>query len=123
MIGASLLAFLFCGFAILWLLPFIAFFGLHPLVNYFQRKFAKKPWHHLIWFFVKAVWFDFAMWLLWAFVLVPIFGVDSATWYPFVTQYFFYVLFIGGTVFFAAYDCMIFLCQRSVNIAMQRIRR
>lgn len=122
-LASWLLAFLFCGFAIFRLLPFIAFFGLHPLANYLQKKFVKKRWLHIPIFFGKAAWFDLSMWLLWAAVLVPFFGVESATWYPFVTRYFVWVLVLGGTVFFAGYDFLIFLCQRSADAAMARIRR
>ncbi|MBR7186462.1 MAG: hypothetical protein IKD43_03125 [Clostridia bacterium] len=122
-VGASLLAFLFCGFAIFQVLPFLVFFGLHPMLNWLQSRYVKKFSLQVLCFFVKALWFDLAMWLMWAVVLVPIFGIESATWYPFVVQYFYFVLFIGGTVFFAAYDYMLFLCQRSVNLAVKRIRR
>ena len=121
-LGAVLFAFLFSGLGILRLLPFIAFFGLHPLVNFLQMQFVKKKPLHALCFLVKAVWFDLAMWLAWV-VFVPVFGLESATWYPFVAQYFFLVLFIGGTLFFAAYDYMIILCQRSVNTVVRRIRR
>ena len=122
-IGACLLTFVFCGFAVVYILPFIAFFGLHPLINFLERKYVKKLPLKIACFLAKAVWFDLAMWLMWTMVLVPFFGVESATWYPFVSQYFFLVLFLGGTVFFAAYDYMIVLCQRSANIAVARIRR
>ena len=50
-LAAVLLAFLFCGFAIFQLLPFAAFFGLHPLVNYLQRRYVKKKWLHGVMFF------------------------------------------------------------------------
>lgn len=122
-LGAVLLAFMFCGFSVFMLMPFLVFFGLHPLVNHLQRRYAKRPWQKALFFLGKAVWFDLAMWLMWTFVLVPVFGVDSATWYPFVQRYFFAVLFVGGTLFFAVYDYMIFLCQRSADIAIRRIRR
>ncbi len=122
-VGAFLLAFFFCGFAIFQLLPFIAFFGLHPIVNRLQMKYVRKKPLHLLCFLGKAVWFDLAMWLAWVVVLVPIFGIDSATWYPFVMRYFYLVLFVGGTVFFAAYDTMIVLCQRSVSVIVRRIGR
>ncbi len=122
-LGAVLLAFMFCGFSIFMLLPFLAFFGLHPLLNHIQRRYAKRPWQNALFFLGKAVWFDLAMWLMWAVVLVPVFGVASATWYPFVERYFFAVLFLGGTLFFAAYDIMIFLCQRSADRVVMRIRR
>ena len=121
-VGAFLLAFCFSG-GIFQLLPFIAFFGLHPIVNRLQMKYVRKTPLHLVCFLGKAVWFDLAVWLAWEVVLVPIFGVDSATWYPFVMRYFFIVLFVGGTLFFAVYDFMIRLCQRSVNAIVRRIGR
>ncbi len=121
--GAVLLAFLFCGFSIYKLIPFVAFLGLHPLVNFLQKKYVKKKWLHVIVFLVKALWFELALWLSWQFVLVRFFGLDSTTWYPWVMQYFYYVLFLGGTLVFAAYDYLIFLCQKSVDLIVKRIRR
>lgn len=121
--GAVILAFLFGAFAIFRLLPFAVFFGLHPLINYLERRFFKKKWQRVLSFFGKALWFDLAMWLLWAVVLVPVFGIDSATWYPYVVRYFYWILFLGGTAFFAIYDRMIVLCQRSADYAVARIGR
>ncbi len=122
-LGAVILAFFFCAFSIFRLLPFAAFFGLHPLANWAQKKFVKKKPLHILVFLGKAAWFDLAMWLAWTVVFVPVFGVENATWYPFVQKYFYLVLFVGGTLFFALYDPMIFLCQRSVDLAVARIRR
>lgn len=122
-LGAVLLSFMFCGFSILYLLPFLMFFGLHPVINYFQKKYVKKFWLHSIVFVLKAVWFDLVMWFAWQFILVELFGLDQATWYDFVTRYFFVVLFVGGTAVFAAYDYMIFLCQRTAYLLVKRIRR
>ena len=47
------------------LLPFIMFFGLHPLVNELQLKTKINRW---IACFLKALWFDGAMYLIWRFV-------------------------------------------------------
>ena len=71
---------------------------------------------------MKAIWFDLAMWLTWT-VLVPIFGLEKMSWYPFVSENFYLILFAGGTVFFALYDVAIFFCQRSMDYMVQRIRR
>lgn len=124
LIGAIALSFLFTGFVIgvIRLLPFVAFFGWHPLINFLQKKYVRIPWLHAIVFAVKAVWFDLAMWLAWV-VLTPIFGLENMTWYPLVADNLYLILFAGGTVFFAAYDIAIFFCQRSVDAAVQRIRR
>jgi len=121
--GAVLLAFLFCGFSVYKLIPFITFLGLHPLVNFLQKKYVKRKWLHFIVFLLKALWFELALWLSWRFVFVPFFGIDSTTWYPWVMQYFYYVLFFGGTLVFAAYDYLIFLCQKSADLIVKRIRR
>lgn len=122
-LGSALLAFLFCGFSVYKLIPFLAFFGLHPLVNFLQKKYVKRKWLHALVFLTKAAWFCLAMWLGWHVVFVKFFALDQTSWYPYVVEYFYYILFLGGPVLFAAYDYLIFLCQRSVNAIVKRIRR
>ncbi len=121
--AALLLAFLFCGFSFINLIPFAAFFGLHPIANYLQKRYAKHPALFAVCEAVKAVWFDLVMWLSFDLVFVPLFGLENAFWYSFVRQYFFLVLFFGGTVFFLVYDAVIFYAQRAVNALLRRIRR
>lgn len=122
--GASLLAFLFTGFVlgIMQLLPFVAFFGLHPLANYFQKKYVKNKLLHGGVFLVKAAWFDLSLWLAWV-VLEGFLGFSEMTWYPFVSEHFFLILFAGGTAVFALYDLMIFFCQNAADGAVRRIGR
>lgn len=121
-LGAVLLSFMFCGFSVIKLLPFLAFFGLHPIANFLQKKFVKNKWLYLPVFLVKALWFDAAMLLCW-FVLLPVMGGSEHSWYPYAEQYLYLIVFLGGTLFFAAYDFMMFLCQKSVNKIVFRIRR
>ena len=64
-IGASLIALMFNGFNFFDTLPFIMFFGLHPLVNALQLKFKVKRWIAMP---VKAVWFDASMYFVWRVV-------------------------------------------------------
>ena len=122
-LGGLLLAFLFCGFSFLYLLPFAVFFGLHPIVNALQKKFVHQKWQHVLCCLAKAIWFDLVMWLCWGLVFVPLFGADQMTWYPYIEEYFYYVLFFGGTLLFVPFDYLIFLCQRSVDAMVRRIRR
>lgn len=122
-LASVLLSFLFCGFSFLNLIPFAAFFGLHPIVNHLQKRFVKRPPLHAVCEVVKAVWFDLVMWLSFRLVFVPVFGLEEAFWYPTVEKYFFLVLFLGGTVFFAVYDAIIFYAQRTVDTILRRIRR
>lgn len=121
-IGASLLAFLFNIGGILRLVPFMIFFGLHPLVNFLQKKYVRKLPVHIAFFLVKALWFDGVLLFLW-FVLGPVFGLNGLTIYPYLNKYLYFIVFFGGTLLFAVYDYMIFLCQRSVNAIVRRIRR
>lgn len=120
--GACILAFLFCGFAIFQLLPFAVFFGLHPIANFFQKKYLKRWWAHALAFLGKALWFDGALLLMW-FTLQGFLGFSDATWYDFAMRYLYYLVFFGGTAVFAAYDFLIFLCQRSADAIVRRIRR
>ena len=124
LIASVVLSFLFTGFVVgvMRLLPFVVFFGWHPLLNYLQKKYIKKNWLHAVVFAVKAVWFDLAMWLAWV-VLVPIFGLPEVTWYPYIGDSLYVIVVVGGTAFFALYDIAIFFCQRSVNMAVYRIRK
>ena len=122
--ASVILSFLFTGFVVgvMRLLPYAVFFGWHPLLNFLQKKYVKQWWLHAVAFAVKAIWFDLAMWLVWT-VLVPIFGLEEQTWYPYIADNLYLILFLGGTAFFAFYDIAIFFCQRSVNMAVYRIRK
>lgn len=122
-IATLLLTGIFCGFSFLTLVPFAVFFGLHPIVNYLQRRYVRKKPLFLMCELGKAVWFDLAMWLSFRLVFVPLLGLENAFWYPFVEEYFYLVLFVGGTLFFAFYDALVFYAQRCVNAVMRRLRK
>ena len=113
-IGASLIALMFNGFNFFDTLPFIMFFGLHPLVNALQLKFKVKRWIAAP---VKAVWLDVSMYLVWRLV----FGMNTAI--GFVDRSSIPIVVIGGTAFFFRYAYMIFKCQVSVNQIIGRIIR
>ena len=122
-LGSVLLTFLFYGFSIFKLIPYILFFGLHPIANYLQLKYVKRKWIHAPVLIAKAVWFILSMWLSFELIAVQFFAVDQTTWYEWVMQYFHYVLWFGGAAIFVAYDIMMFLCQKSVDTLIKRIRR
>ncbi len=120
--GASLLAFLFNIGGVLKLIPFFMFLGLHPLLNYLQRKFIKKKVLHALAFIGKALWFDGMLLFTW-FVLTPVFGFTELTFYETLEQYLWYFVFFGGTALFAAYDVAIFFCQRTMDMLVKRLRK
>ena len=64
--GTVVLAIVMGAAARFWdLVPFIMFFGLHPLINCLQVKFKINRWIALA---VKTVWFDFTLWV--AYILI-----------------------------------------------------
>ena len=122
-LGSALLTFLFYGFSIFKLVPYLLFFGLHPIVNRLQLKYVKRKWIHAPVLALKAVWFILSMWLSFELLAVHFFAFDQTTWYEWVMQYFHYVLWFGGAAIFVAYDILMFLCQHSVDALIKRIRR
>ena len=123
-VWGSALAYLAAGLIALplglWkIVPYAVFFGLHPIVNYLQKKYVKRTPFKVLCLIAKAVWFDLAMWLSF-FVLTSMAGMEFPAY---IARYLYYIIFIGGTLFFIAYDIMIFFCQRSADIAVRRIRR
>jgi len=123
-VWGSALCYLAAGLAALpvclWkVVPYFAFFGLHPIVNYLQKKYVHGlPWHILC-AAGKAVWFDFAMWLSF-YVLSALSGMVFP---EYVIRYFYLILFGCGTLFFFVYDYLIFKCQETANALLARIRR
>ncbi len=104
----------------LWkIIPYFVFFGLHPIVNYLQKRYVHKTPLKILCLIGKTVWFDFAMWLSY-YVLTSMAGLVFADW---INEFFYYVIFIGGSICFVFYDLAIFYCQRSADIAIRRIRR
>ena len=84
----------------LWkIVPFAVFFGLHPIVNYLQRKYVHKKFFIGICEAAKAVWFDCAMLLSW-FVLTNMAGVGGGGFFLVWGEFFFFFFFFGGAVFF-----------------------
>ncbi|MBQ8295251.1 MAG: hypothetical protein IJX87_02320 [Clostridia bacterium] len=96
------------------LLPFIVFFGLHPLVNELQLK-TKIPTTMAC--VGKALWFDVAMYLVWRFVFA------ATTTIPFVDRYIIPVLLIFGSLFFVFYDYVMFRMRTAINAFVSRIKR
>lgn len=97
------------------LLPFIAFFGLHPLVNELQLKIKINRWVACA---IKALWFDIAMYLVWRFVFqmttnVPWLTGANAWW----------IILIAGSVFFVLYDYLMYKWRAVVNDTVRRISK
>jgi hypothetical protein len=110
-VGGSLLAFVFNAARFWDILPFVLFFGLHPLVNELQLRTKINTW---VACFIKALWFDATMYLMWEFLL------DTTTVNPLVGQYILPIILVAGTAFFVFYDYTMYHARAIVNNLARR---
>lgn len=113
-LSTCILALIFNASRFFDLLPFIMFFGLHPLVNELQLHTKINRWVACA---VKALWFDLTMYLIWRFV----FGMTTTV--AFLDEYILPILLVGGTAFFVAYDYAMYKWRYAVNTLVKRITR
>ena len=111
-LATCILSLIFNASGFIDLLPFIMFFGLHPLVNELQLKVKINRWLACA---IKAVWFDSTMYVIWRFVFA------MTTTIPFVDQYIFYIILIFGTIMFVGYDYLMYKWRFAVNMLVKRI--
>ena len=112
--ATCILSFFFGAGRFLDLLPFVMFFGLHPLINELQLKTKINRW---VACFVKALWFDGTMYVIWRFV----FAVTTEI--AFLDAYFLPILLVFGTAFFIFYDYAVYKWRAAVNVLVARITR
>lgn len=111
------------------IVPFIMFFGLHPLVNFFQvkisQKFNKKALITIIFYIVKALWFDATLIVGYYLVYDGVLGgsIFPQEVYDVVNQYLLLFVFTLGTLCFALYDFIVFKCQKAVNQLLFKVKR
>lgn len=98
--------------------PFIAFFGLHPLVNSFQQKWKVNRW---LAYAVKAVWFVGAMCAAWAIFVATATGPNELV--ERLGGWIYLAICIGGALFFLLYDWLMLRLQRLVNYYVSKIDR
>lgn len=113
-IATCILTLIFISFRFWDLLPFILFFGLHPIVNELQLKTKLNRW---IWCGLKALWFDGAMYLTWKFLF------DMTTSVAWLDAYMLPIILIVGTAFFVMYDYVMYKWRAIVNTLVVRITR
>lgn len=120
-VGTCILAVVFGALGGGWVLvPFVAFFGLHPLANALQRRFKING---VLAFFIKAIWFDGALYLTYLLVFGASVLTPEFEYYQFINDYI--LLFIGvlGTAFFIAYDYAMLKCQQAIDGVVYRIKK
>lgn len=112
-VATGVLSFIFNAGRFWDLLPFLMFFGLHPLVNELQLKIKINRWVACA---VKALWFDVTMYLIWRFVFgmttnVSFLNSSNIIW----------ILLVAGSAFFVLYDYLMYKWRAVVNATVRRI--
>ena len=111
-VGGSILSLIFNAARFMDVLPFILFFGLHPLINELQLKSKINTW---VACFLKAAWFDLTMYVVWRFVF------QMTTTVSLIDAYIIPVILIFGTAFFVFYDYTAYRCRMIVNRTIDRL--
>lgn len=113
-VATCVLSLVFTSFRIWDVLPFMLFFGLHPIINEWQLKTKLNRW---IWFVIKAIWFDGAMY----FTCAVLFQITTeAAW---LEQWLLPIILVAGTAFFWLIDYMEFRCRALVNMLVKRLSK
>lgn len=113
-LATCILTLIFCASRFWDILPFIAFFGLHPLVNELQLKTKINRW---VACGVKALWFDATAYLIWRFVFL------MTTTISFVDEYIIPIILVVGTAVFVFYDFVAYKWRATVNRLVRRISK
>lgn len=122
-VGTCILTFILGAVAKFWdLVPFIMFFGLHPLANSLQIRFKINRWLALA---VKAVWFVGTLFAGYFMIAYGLIGADilQSQLFEMVQNYIYVLIPVAGALFFFVYDYLIFRCQIMINMLVYRIRK
>lgn len=115
-LAAALICLPLGGIAVFYkFFPFIAFFGLHPLVNCIFKRRKIGKW---IAFAVKEVWFVGAMCGAWA-----IFCAMTEVSLPFAWMYdwAYLIIAVGGAAVFFVYDWLMLRAQKLMDFYVAKI--
>ena len=111
-LATAILSFLFATSRFYLPLLYLLFFGLHPILNYFQFKDGKNRWYFFI---IKGVLFVGACYLM-CFVF-SMFTFEN----QFVIDILPILVFVLGTLFYIVYDFVIIRFQKMSNSIIKRL--
>jgi hypothetical protein len=120
-IGTVILAVILGAVVQFWnLVPFIMFFGLHPLVNCLQIRFKINKWLALL---IKTIWFDFTLWVMYKLIFGGFLGFNNTSFADIINTYIWAFIAVGGSIVFFVYDYFMFKIQIAVNKLVYRIKK
>ncbi|MBT3320438.1 MAG: hypothetical protein HN948_02600 [Clostridia bacterium] len=113
-IAGSVMAFVACallslaasGFNIVFMLPYIIFFGAYPIANYIEAKYKVNK---VLMIVITCVWFDAS---LYAFYLFTKLFVTQIEW---INDYIILIIATLGTIAFFGYRIMMQRLQRKID--------
>ena len=109
----------FGGIALFYkLFPFVAFFGLHPLVNALQEKFRLNKWVMLA---VKAVWLDAVLCCSWLLTEFMAGGLELP--FEWMRDWIYLILILFGTAVIFPYDWAMARFQKAMRYYVSKIER
>ncbi len=111
-VASSLLAFLLASLSFETALPFLLFFGFHPIFNAWQKK---KAFSQVWGFIIKLVWFELVMVL--CYFVTEMFVTDN----EWVKQNMLLLILIGGAILFIVYDQMMLYFQRAMVNVLKKL--
>lgn len=112
-IASTLLSFLIASFSFETALPFVLFFGFHPIVS---KVFKEKNLNKFLAYLIKDVWFVAAM--LACYLLTDMFITDNEIF----QKYMIYIIIFGGSILFIVYDYMMSYFQRAMDVISKRLK-
>ena len=120
-VATVILALLVGGLVGRWweFIPFVMFFGLHPLANSLQLKYSVNRWVALV---VKMVWFD-AMLFVMYYALGSFMGLNASTFWQTINDYVWIIILVAGSLFLWLYDYLMFKVQIWINMLVYRIKK
>lgn len=124
--GTCILTLIMGAAAKFWdLVPFIMFFGLHPIVNALIKAKAKKKWVGWVALAIKALWFDCALIVGYYLVFNGLVGGSMLPQgvYDVINKYIYLFIFTVGTLIGVIYDFLVSRCQLAVNALVARIKK
>ena len=112
-LASAILGFVLTGMRLQIIIPYVLFFGLHPIVNDFLQK---KNVNRVLGTVLKTVWFVGVLFIVYYFT--SFFVVENEI----VKQYIVPILIVGGALFFLLYDLAMIRMQKSLNIIISRLK-
>ncbi|MBO5889500.1 MAG: hypothetical protein J6Q58_05110 [Clostridia bacterium] len=108
-----LLSFIMVGGKFYISILYTVFFGVYPIVNYFQLK-KNKIFSFLT--IIKMVWF-----ILTLLLMVYLFKLFTVT-NPIIDKYLPFIVVIGGGIFFIFFDYVMLRFQKTTKILINRLK-